>query len=148
MCVLLYDFLKLLKLCVYPFFFFKIFILFIRASTIWQGGAGREKEKQRRGTQSYNPGIMTWARGRCLTDWATQVSLFLSYFIFKIALKAAKLFSLWGNKKGSNRSSLLSTCAPGIIFRTLCALHLLQFAEHCSVVSTVMTIFIDEETEG
>ena len=31
------------------------------------------------GTQSQDPGIMTWAQGRCLTDWATQVPLLMAF---------------------------------------------------------------------
>ena len=37
-------------------------------------GGGQERAKQAlRWAQSQDPSIMTWAEGRCLTDWAAQV---------------------------------------------------------------------------
>ena len=44
-------------------------------------GIGREGEADVAGsqqTQSQDPGIMTWAKGRCLTYWATQAPTFLN----------------------------------------------------------------------
>ena len=54
------------------FFFFKIFI--------WEGG-GERQHVHAHGQVEWgakgeaDPGIMTWAKGRRLTDWATQVLL-------------------------------------------------------------------------
>ena len=57
-----------------------LFILFI----IWdrEAGSSLSREPNVGGTQSQDPEIMTWAKGRHLTDWATQVPQ-----KFKIILK-------------------------------------------------------------
>ena len=45
-----------------------------------EGEAGSPAEQgARHGAQSQDPGIMTWAEGRCLTDWATQARLLLVF---------------------------------------------------------------------
>lgn len=67
--------------------FFKRICLFI-----WQkertsrgrgrrGGRSRLPAEPRRGARSWDPEIVTWAKGRTFTDWATQVPF--------------KLFSMW-----------------------------------------------------
>ena len=40
-------------------------------------GRGRSRFLNEQGARSQDPGIMTWAEGRCLTDWSTQAPLFL-----------------------------------------------------------------------
>ena len=78
-------------------FFFSIFlnILFIwetereqeRASAQPEEGTEGEAESPLSrelggGAWSQDPGIMTWAKGRHLTTWATQVLPFIYYFFF------------------------------------------------------------------
>jgi len=60
------------------FIYFFLKILFIYS---WETERERQREKQapkeqraRCGTRSQDPGIVTWAEGRRLTDWATQAS--------------------------------------------------------------------------
>ena len=52
-----------------------------------RGGAEGEEEADSfaeqgawEGTLFQDPEIMTWAKGSCLTDWATQALLFLKNF--------------------------------------------------------------------
>ena len=65
-----------------------------------QGDQGREKQAEQetqQGAQSQDPGIMTWAKGRCITDWATQVPLSLSlnkHFLSAKFLEFGKYASL------------------------------------------------------
>ena len=76
------------------FIFLKIFIyLFIcqrereRASTGRQSGRGRSRlpaeQGARCGTRSQDAGIMTWAEGSRLTNWATQESLYSWYYYLR-----------------------------------------------------------------
>ena len=66
-------------------FFLKIWFIYL---TEWERGRQREKEKQAPHTKgrqmwgwspkqvpSQDPGITTWAEGRCLTNWNTQMLL-------------------------------------------------------------------------
>ena len=57
----------------------------------WVGRKGRGRRRGRsRGAWcragSQDPGIMTWAKGRCFTDWATQVPQKLSFDSESISL--------------------------------------------------------------
>ena len=64
-------------------FLFKDLCIYLteRASAQAGGGADRGRKRSRLpakqgaqcGAWSQDPGIMTWAKGRCFTDWATQV---------------------------------------------------------------------------
>ena len=56
----------------------KILFVYLRART-WGRGRSRLPVEQRTGlgTRSQDPEIMTWAEGRYLTNWATQVPLCL-----------------------------------------------------------------------
>ena len=65
------------------FYFFKDFI--------WERKSmsrGRDRRRSRLpaehgppcGAWSHDPDILTWAQGRCLTDWITQVPLHLFFF--------------------------------------------------------------------
>ena len=62
----------------------KIYIFFDTERELTYRQAEQEKEKQAQyqgpaeegaqyGAWSQDPEIMTWAKGRCLTDWGTQV---------------------------------------------------------------------------
>ena len=81
--------------------FFKKFYLFIwqrerkkkwaQAEAGWWGGRQREKEKQilaeqgaQCGARSQHLGIMTRAEGSCLTNWATQAPLKISFLKWSI----------------------------------------------------------------
>ena len=80
------------------FFFLDFIYLFVRESTQAGGairrGRGRLPAEQGAGcrTWSQDPGIMTWAKGRCLTDWATQASLYTTCFENFLNMGT---FSLW-----------------------------------------------------
>ena len=62
-------------------FLFKILFIWEREKEHKQGEGQRKREKQGAWsrTRSQDPGIMTWAEGRCLTQWATQVLLFYHF---------------------------------------------------------------------
>ena len=66
------------------FFFLKILFIYLRERVSAQAGEEAEGEGEVDsllsrepdvGAWSQDPGIMTWAEGRCLTDWATQAPL-------------------------------------------------------------------------
>ena len=68
---------------------FKRFYLFIWESERAQAGGAAEGEEEagsllsreaQRGIRSQDPGIMTWAEGRRLTNWATQAPQFCFVF--------------------------------------------------------------------
>ena len=60
-------------------FFKKYFIYLFDRERAQAGGVGEgeadapAEQGARRGTWAQDPRIMTWAEGRCFTDWATQV---------------------------------------------------------------------------
>ena len=57
-------------------FFLKIIFIYLREKDREhkQGEGQREKQASHwAGPGSQDPGTMTWAEGRCLADWATQV---------------------------------------------------------------------------
>lgn len=64
-------------------FFLNFIYLFVREST--SKAAGRERSRLTSeqgawcGARFQDPKIMTWAKGGCLTNWATQASLY-NYF--------------------------------------------------------------------
>ena len=74
------------------FYFFLRFYLFICqrewAQADREAGRGRGRSKlpaeqgARCGTRSQDPGIMTWAEGSRLTNWATQASRFSAFYHF------------------------------------------------------------------
>ena len=75
--------------------FFKRCYLFIwwKESTSRESSRGRGRTRLpeqgvKLGAQSQDPEIMTWAEGRCLTDWATQVPL---PRVFKLPIAVWKL---------------------------------------------------------
>ena len=82
-----WDMVPILFLPFFSFFFFKILFIYLREQE-WEGehkqgehrGRGRSRfpAEQGAGAWSQDSGIMTWAKGRCLPNWATQVPLFLS----------------------------------------------------------------------
>ena len=60
------------------------------------------------GARSQDPGIMTWAEGRCLTDWATQASLSCRFFYF---LK--DFISLFDRETASERGNTIRGSGRG-----------------------------------
>ena len=65
------------------------------------------------GTQSQDPGIMTWAKDRCLIDWATQ-ALWNQHFL----IHKTELISVLGLPWGQNNSSTCESSAlPGAWLR-------------------------------
>ena len=61
-------------------YFLKDFIYLIERERAWTGG-GAEEEGDIGSPLTQDPGIMTWAEDRRLTDWATQVPQYLLIII-------------------------------------------------------------------
>ena len=102
---------------IWQLFFFLRFYLSERGSKSTSRGKGRGRERSRlppeqgawSGAPSQDPGIMTWAEGRHLTDWATQ---------------EPQIFIFW---KAPDLSHLpqpnLRTFGPGILHLSLYFFH-------------------------
>ena len=100
----------------FGFFFLDFIYLFererqqIRKSEHEWGEGQKHKERDKQtpcqagsqvwcGAQSQNPRIMTWAKGRSLTDWTTQVP-FLNFFIPVIELQTLEFSFCMIESKG------------------------------------------------
>ena len=97
-CLFLWSFFNQIVFCSQvvwiPFFFLRFYLRESEREReiMSRGGKGRgrsrlpaEQEAQCR-TRSQDPGIITWAKGRCLINWATQVPECMnSLFIFDIS---------------------------------------------------------------
>ena len=112
------------------FFFFKDFIYLLDRERGQAGGTadwgwGRSRLPTARwsgdGARSQDPGIMTWAEGRHLTDWAAQVPPFcmLFYLWCRVWIQVHS-FCIWIS------SCPRTICWKGCIFFTSCHLHLRQ----------------------
>jgi len=96
--------------------FFKILYLFIwhREREHTQAGGAAEGEGEARcGARSQDPKIMTWVKGRCLTDWATQMPLGVSFNTEK-----NKYISVY-SKKGIENWCYLVSVYTGLIYSAM-----------------------------
>ena len=120
-----------LGLEIFFFFFFFLKILFIwqdEHERAWaEGAAGRERGRSRLpmeqdawyGTQLQDPGIIIWAKGRCLTNWATQVprNIPIMYSMYLEDWEICKLFFWWLRAIMFTVSSIDCVCLWLLAFR-------------------------------
>ena len=114
--------------CKSPSFFFFFKILFIRERENMSRGSGRRRSRLNRepseygawyGIWSQNPRVMTWAKGRHLTNWATQVPL--SESISWISLRIKHFFKSIGIKqKLSINDKHLKIALAQVLMRVHC----------------------------
>ena len=89
----------------YDIIWCKFYLLFIFKDFIWEreteivteierAWVGEEREKQACGAESQDPKIMTWAKGRCLTDWAPLPHT-LSFCLWQKEKSTSRLRGAW-----------------------------------------------------